>query len=1147
MTMTTPRNDTESRSALALVQDFLAVAICEATGRDDATLDDRCSPMQLGIDSLMIMQINNKLRRSLGVDLPNNLFFDPDATLAQLAAYVVEQADSARVKALETSADAEDISATIQGPATTATADATSIGLTTVAAAQPTQPLSDSAAGLPAADAPSGAGWTLLESLMQQQLKAFAELTQQQMEAFQQTGAPVATSPVPVPTQAFSPANAAAPQPQVATNVAPQQQMQVDQSDGEHKPFSPYRPVADASSKAGPTVSDVALGELTRDFCAQSQTTKARTQTDRQVFANNRNIAGFTPAQKEMTYQIIAERAAGAYIWDLDGNRYVDLTQGFGSSLLGHAHPLLTEALRAQLDQSWAVGPISNGASDVARRICRMTGAERVAFYNSGTEAVMVAARLARTATGRPKVVIFEGAYHGMCDGLLAIADRSADAPGAALPMAPGITERAVADTLVLPYDDATSLRVIEERADEIAAVIVEPVQSRRPDQQPRAFLRRLRALTERIGSALIFDEVVTGFRTAPGGAQAWFGVRADIAAYGKVVGGSMPVGIIAGNARFMDGIDGGMWAFGDDSRPQQRNTYVAGTFCSHPLTMASARAILTYLEEQGPALQRGLNARTRRLCAQLNNIFADLGLPIHTVQFASLFRFVLPKVYELFFYRLQVAGVYVWEGRNCLLSTAHDDAAIEQIVAAVRSAAEWLLQSIDAGAARHPVGFGAEEAPVSAAQRVMFERAQRPNSSEAYHVPAVFVVEGALDVECFERALTELCARHESLRTAFVERDGVLYQRIHPVAGFELHIGDAIDENGINALVQPLLAPFDLTLPGLLRCAVAPLRSERERHLLALNMHHLIADGVSVGVLVEELLTLVSGGEPGATTASYRDYVAWEQAYLDSPDAQRDEALWRERLADLPRRVELPQSMSTAESRAFGCRRIGLDLSNPARLHAFAREHGVTMNMFLQALFQVWLSVVSGRDELFYGSPTAGRPEGRFDTTIGLFIGVIVYRARIEPGRRFADLLDAVRTATTEMLGLQHIPFERIQRLLPDPGDGGTPFEVGINYDGQIGAFEVGDLRVTPQELDGRPGMSLSCVLDLRDIGDRLRLDIAHDPELYSQDAVVGWAALFDRLAQALTTDPERPIGEIAAAVANDTPATNSSRETAL
>ena len=165
-----------------------------------------------------------------------------------------------------------------------------------------------------------------------------------------------------------------------------------------------------------------------------------------------------------------------------------------------------------------------------------------------------------------------------------------ADADGV-YPLAPGITQGMVNDLLVLNYGMPEALSTIRAHAGELAAVLVEPVQSRRPDLQPREFLHQLRALTQELGVALIFDEMITGFRIHPGGAQAHFGIHADLVVYGKIAGGGLPIGIVAGQARYLDGIDGGWWQYGDDSGPSVQTTFFGGTFCKHPLTMASARA----------------------------------------------------------------------------------------------------------------------------------------------------------------------------------------------------------------------------------------------------------------------------------------------------------------------------------------------------------------------------------------------------------------------------------------------------------------------------------------------------------------------------------------------------------------------------
>jgi glutamate-1-semialdehyde aminotransferase len=223
--------------------------------------------------------------------------------------------------------------------------------------------------------------------------------------------------------------------------------------------------------------------------------------------------------------------------------------------------------------------------------------------------------------------------------------------------------------------------------AEEIAAVLVEPVQSRRPHIQPAEWLRELREFTTRIGAALIFDEIITGFRLHPGGAQSWFGIRADIVTYGKVLGGGMPIGAVAGNADFMAAIDGGVWAYGDSSWPSAETTFFAGTFWKHPLVMAAAHAVQAHLREEGPALQEGLNARTTALATRLNDLFDHEQAPIHVVSFSSLFRFAFSpgvKFADLFFYNLLRRGVYVWEGRTCYLSTAHSDEDITELVKVV-------------------------------------------------------------------------------------------------------------------------------------------------------------------------------------------------------------------------------------------------------------------------------------------------------------------------------------------------------------------------------------------------------------------------------------------------------------------------------
>ena len=184
----------------------------------------------------------------------------------------------------------------------------------------------------------------------------------------------------------------------------------------------------------------------------------------------------------------------------------------------------------------------------------------------------------------------------------------------------------------------------MKAHGDELAAVLVEPVQSRRPELQPREFLQDVRRLTEASGTALVFDEVVTGFRAHPGGAQAIFGVRADMATYGKVIGGGLPIGLITGRHEYLDALDGGAWQYGDDSIPEVGVTFFAGTFVRHPLALAAARAVLDQLEEQGPDLQRDLNLRTTEFAARLESHARSVGAPVRIAPFQLLALRQLPE-----------------------------------------------------------------------------------------------------------------------------------------------------------------------------------------------------------------------------------------------------------------------------------------------------------------------------------------------------------------------------------------------------------------------------------------------------------------------------------------------------------------------
>lgn len=468
---------------------------------------------------------------------------------------------------------------------------------------------------------------------------------------------------------------------------------------GEH---GPRIALARSSGMAGEVATEsqrAHLRELIERYTARTPTSKQLTQHYRKILADSRAVVGFRGSTKEMLYPIAARRARGSWLTDVDGNRYVDITMGFGALLFGHEPQFVSDAIGAHLSDGLRLGPRAAETGEAAQLLAELTGMERIAFANSGTEANSAAIRLARAATGRSKIVIFSGAYHGHADNVLGRSPGRANTAGSGaerrvVPVSAGIPPSAVADLLVLDYGDPASLEVIEEFADDIAVVVVEPVQSRNPSLRPVEFVRRLRDVTRDHGIVLMFDEMLTGLRFAPGGAQQFYGVRADMATYGKTLGGGFPIGAIAGRADIIDGVDGGFWQYGDDSYPPADTTFYGGTYIQHPVAMAAAKAVLTHLIEQGPELQRRLNARTDELSQALNRFFEAEDFPIRMRNFGSMFRFEHRADMDLLYHHLMVRGVYIWEWRNFFLSTAHSDNDSEFIADAVKDSLRELRRA---------------------------------------------------------------------------------------------------------------------------------------------------------------------------------------------------------------------------------------------------------------------------------------------------------------------------------------------------------------------------------------------------------------------------------------------------------------------
>jgi glutamate-1-semialdehyde 2,1-aminomutase len=383
------------------------------------------------------------------------------------------------------------------------------------------------------------------------------------------------------------------------------------------------------------------------------------------------------------------QRGRGAQIWDADGRAYIDYVGSWGPLVVGHAHPDVVSAAQHAAERGLSFGAPTEQEVELAELLCRLVPSlEQVRLTSSGTEATMSAIRLARGHTGRHKIVKFEGCYHGHADALLVKAGSGALTFGQ--PSSAGVPPHTAADTVVLEYNNAGALEhAFEREGAAIAAVIVEPVAGNMNLVAPRpGFLETVRALCTRHGALLIFDEVMTGFRVALGGAQALYGVRPDLTTLGKVIGGGLPVGAFGGRRDIM----GAIAPLGP--------VYQAGTLSGNPVAVAAGLATLKLV--QAASFYDRLTAATRALCEGLTRAAHGPGVPFSAASvggmFGIFFRATPPasfaevlqcdrEAFNRFFHAMLAAGIYLAPSayEAGFVSSAHGEAEIERTVSAAR------------------------------------------------------------------------------------------------------------------------------------------------------------------------------------------------------------------------------------------------------------------------------------------------------------------------------------------------------------------------------------------------------------------------------------------------------------------------------
>lgn len=1057
----------------AVLTELRRIAV-STLGIPDDDLDDSANLLELGLDSLMLLRFGQEIERRFGVRLEIAWFFKNLPSLQTLSAHVTGMAGEASLQT-ESESPARDNEVVI---------------------AENSIPLHESHDNT---HQDNEAVEDELSSLFRMQAEALETLFARQLSAL---GAGRSE------TQSL---------PSGAAGV--QRSSETKKASGIKHDFRGIK----LTSDDGLTPEQEAFIDATvARHVQKTAKSKAMTQNYRLRLADWKNTLSFRARLKEAIYPIIADGSNGSLFTDIDGNEYIDIALGMGVNFMGHRHPRVVSAVEKRLASGFELGPQCNMTGRAAELVGRLIGMERVCFCNTGSEAVMVGLRLARAKTGRSKVVLFNGSYHGIFDGVLGVVSGSEISP-----LSPGTPPGMVEDIVMLDYDSAESLAVIENIAGDVAAVLVEPVQSRRPSLQPQTFLRRLRRLTKERGIALIFDEMVNGFRISPGGAQEYFGIRADIALYGKTIGGGLPVGVIAGSSEYLDLIDGGYWEYGDGSLPSGDAVVFGGTFCRHPFTMESVASVAELMLEEGQALQDRVSRLAEKLADDLNLWFRDEHVPLRISRFGSQFKFEsygpwtqLANAIEidLFYMLLTDAGVYTWERRTCCLSVAHTEDDIRRVIEAVKQA----VVSLREGGFPFRLERGATDSllPVTSVQKRIFAAMQRENGQAPYHMPASWIVRGTLDVEWLEICLGELIKRHECLRSGFRITGGELYRYVVDEPRFFI---ERIVSGGRTheEIYQGFMRPFDLEHPPLVRVGVADLGNDST--LLMFDSLHIVVDGIALATVTSELNALYNGQSLPPVKTDYSLYTHYMREFEESDTCRKQIAFWEKTLADAPPPLKFSRKPSAARSISHaGHVRTEIAPVLRERIRTTAASCGVTPYMLMLAAYASVIRSLSGEPDIVVAAATAGRLEDRFETTVGMFVNTLPLRLTPDSSQSFRAFLGNVREVCADAYQHQDVPYELIVEKTGDVVGTMFTFETADERRLDLSGLSIDEMEASI------PGSMFDFSLDAIETNNTIHLDFEFDPGIVHEECVREWASCFTAFVERVCADPDVIIASV-------------------
>ncbi len=1086
--------------------------------------------VEMGADSLMLARITQKLEQTYGVRLSIRQFFEEQNCLTNLVDYIAERQQPA-----EPSAPRPQVAATPQPTQPTQPAQPQPVA---PAPRRVPSPCSGTEVCVPTPQqAPPVQGSSALERIIQQQLHVMS----QQLALLGGSGYAPEDPPGPPARRGEMPdshpytgglGGAATNSPSctvLPSDSPPQGELGENKTDSAHantQNESGFRAVQIKPTATRQTYTEQQqrhLDALIERFTRKTPGSKSYAQQHRPYLADYRAATGFRPDTKEIHYPIVVQRANGSRIWDVDGNEYIDITMGFGVHLFGHNPPFIKDAIAAQLEQGFPLGPQTLMVGEAAKLVSELTGLERVLFCNTGSEAVMTALRVARAATGRTKIVKFTGAYNGHFDGVLVMA-QGGNAYPQAVPFSLGTTPDMVADMLVLEYDNPQSLEIIEAHAHELAGVLASPVQSRRPQLQPRAFLQQLRKLTRDKDIPLILDEIITGFRIHPGGAQAWAGVEADIATYGKIVAGGLPIGVVAGHPRYMAHVDGGVWQYGDDSYPATETIFFAGTFSKHPLAMVAAHATLQHIKEQGVALYDTLNRRADALVSDVNDFFEAQQAPIKINHFGSMYNFEYAPTMNILFYHLVEKGLFIWEGRLGFVSTAHTNEDIATISRIFKES----VQDMQAGGFVQVPGYNTYRATnraLNAEQHMLWAMRQvAPDGDPDYHIQTALLLHGMLRLDVLRKAWRQLVARHEAFRITI--SNSTPLQTIHPSMGIAMEVVDlthlADDEQ--DTAVQAWLdvnskRPFAVEQA---LCRLHVLALGTNRHLLVITMHHIVSDGLSVGVLLSDLSTYYHAIYQGQTidmppALQYSDFLNWQEQHHDGDTMARHATYWQTQfphgLPVLPLPLDYPRPHTINYRGNRQTMRLERDLSR--KLKHTAQQHGCTVFIFLFTAYALSLHYITTQSNIVIGTPVGGRGFDGSETIVGYCTHLLPIQSHVSDGMSFATHLAHIRQTVLEAFDHQDYPLAHLlNTLYPQRPAHDMPLTTTFNLDMPLNVLAFPDIEATWVSTPINHVLT-ELVVNVMEDNETYIIDYDYRTDLFTTATITQWQQEFLRIVE--------------------------------